>query len=340
MANCGCKPCKVDIPKKTKTCKPFNACVGNYVLVWDGSCLSKVERTYQIPDGTYTSITYADGCVVGVGQAPIPEYTPQACCEGTVEQGGGSSQSLTRAPTANNLVTISNNQISVEPNWDTSGNIRVSGSGTAARPWKPSVRVSSAAGNTLAEVADGLYASVAFSTSDTVTVTGSGTATSPYKFNVKQAEFSLPEINSSEVDSNGVTIQKNGLVKADEGTVVTTNLRFDSSAFTVTNTGSATVVAVDERALRGEAQTIYASAGITGYGTQEAPLSLDLTTDVVNAMLDIIQTSPTLTQKLQNILGVKSTSDILAEIQLNSDLTERLKTTLGIKDSTDEPVVS
>lgn len=303
MANCGCKPCKTEIPKKTKTCKPFSICVGNHSLIWDGSCASIVKRKYQIPNGTFTSVTFEDGCIVGVGQAPIPQYTPQACCDGdTVEQVGG-TQGLTRAKGVNNLVTITNGAISVEPMWDANSNIKVEGNGTQDKPWKPSVRISSKTGNTLKMENDGLFANLFFKTTDTVTVTGKGTSLEPYRLDVKGAEAKLAEINKAEVEGNGFTIDKQGRIKADPDLSLVTNLEFDIDAFTVMNAGTKTLVVVDEQKLK-TGSSIKTGDGITGNGTTGNELKLDLTEAVVDKMLDVINNSATLTQKLKTILGV------------------------------------
>ena len=342
MANCGCKPCKTEIPKKTKTCKPFSICVGNHSLIWDGSCASIVKRKYQIPNGTFTSVTFEDGCIVGVGQAPIPQYTPQACCDGdTVEQVGGTqdltrakgvnnlvtitngaisvepmwdangnikvegngTQDLTRAKGVNNLVTITNGAISVEPMWDANSNIKVEGNGTQDKPWKPSVRISSKTGNTLKMENDGLFANLFFKTTDTVTVTGKGTSLEPYRLDVKGAEAKLAEINKEEVEGNGFTIDKQGRIKADPDLSLVTNLEFDIDAFTVMNAGTKTLVVVDEQKLK-TGSSIKTGDGITGNGTTGNELKLDLTEAVVDKMLDVINNSATLTQKLKTILGV------------------------------------
>ena len=309
MANCGCKPCKTEIPKKTKTCKPFSICVGNHSLIWDGSCASIVKRKYQIPNGTFTSVTFEDGCIVGVGQAPIPQYTPQACCDGdTVEQVGG-TQDLTRAKGVNNLVTITNGAISVEPMWDANGNINVEGNGTQDKPWKPSVRISSKTGNTLKMENDGLFANLFFKTTDTVTVTGKGTSLEPYRLDVKGAEAKLAEINKEEVEGNGFTIDKQGRIKADPDLSLVTNLEFDIDAFTVMNAGTKTLVVVDEQKLK-TGSSIKTGDGITGNGTTGNELKLDLTEAVVDKMLDVINNSATLKQKLKTILGVQNEPDV------------------------------
>lgn len=303
MANCGCKPCKTEIPKKPKTCKPFQICVGNHSLIWDGSCASIVKRKYQIPNGTYTSVTFENGCIVGVGQAPIPQYTPQACCDGNGGGQVGGTQELTSAKGVNNLVTITNGAISVVPMWDANGNIKIDGNGTPDKPWKPSVRISSKTGNTLKMENDGLFANLFFKTTETVEVTGKGTSLEPYRLDVKGAEAKLAEINKEEVEGNGFTIDKQGRIKADPDLAIVTNLEFDSDAFTVMNAGTKTLVVVDEQKLK-TGSSIQTGDGITGNGTTGNELKLDLTEAVVDKMLDVINNNATLKQKLKTILGV------------------------------------
>ena len=77
-----CKPCRNTTVDKPKACKTFSICVGNKSLVYDGKCLSLLNRKNPIPAGTYTSITLDEnGCIIEAGTAPLPQYTPQACCE-------------------------------------------------------------------------------------------------------------------------------------------------------------------------------------------------------------------------------------------------------------------
>ena len=72
MANCGCKPCSKEMPASKTKCKQFSLCVGNKSLHYDGNCLFVTDRKYKIPDGTYTSITFKNGCITGVDKAPLP----------------------------------------------------------------------------------------------------------------------------------------------------------------------------------------------------------------------------------------------------------------------------
>lgn len=304
MANCGCKPCSKPLPKKTKACKPFTICVGNYSLIWDGECASIQERTYQIPDGTYTSITFQDGCIVGVGQAPIPQYTPQQCCD--VGEPAGNSQVGTTVSTGNvrgNLAIVQNGTITVAPNWDINGNIKVTGFGTADNPWKPSLRISGKQGNTLVEETDGLFANLFFKTTETVSVTGKGTKAEPYALDVKSAEVKLPSINKVEIEGNGFTIDEYGRWKADENLKVITNLKFDHPAFSVIDQGISTLIAVNTPLLRNGVE-LQVGDGLSGKGVTDDPIKFDLTDDLVGKILDVVQNSDTLKQRLKMILEV------------------------------------
>lgn len=261
--NCGCVPCKKPIETKKKKCKPFSVCVGNYSLIWDGSCASVQERTYKIPDGTYTSLTFQGGCIVGVGNAPVPQYTPQACC-GTEER-----IETPRNDTATNTVSLTNY-------WDPTAIFSVKGNGTPDRPYNPTLKLSKGVGNNLEVRSDGLYANTYFKTSDTVEVTGKGSAQEPYKFTVKGSEPKLPKVNEDEIEGNGFTILTDGRVKADGDLNLVSNLEFsDPDVFQVVNGGMKTVVNVDLDKLRG-AVKVEPNAGLKGNGSVSTPISLDM----------------------------------------------------------------
>lgn len=304
MANCGCKPCRKPLPdKKPKKCKPFSICVGNKTLTWDGTCAIVQDRTYKIPDGTYTSITFADGCIVGVGEAPLPQYTPQQCCDGVSEENTPSGDSLVVANRKGNLATIQNNAIAVTPVWDTKGNIEVKGFGTADNPWKPLVRLSKKQNNVLVEKQDGLFANLFFKTTNTVEVTGEGTEADPYKLAVKGAEAKLPKLNKTEIEGNGFTIDEFGRWKTDEDLEVVTNLKFDHSAFSVINQGASTMVMVNAPLLQNGVE-LQTGLGITGKGTTDSPVAISVDEKLVNSILGIIENNATLKQRLKTILGV------------------------------------
>lgn len=304
--NCkGCQPCSKPIPNKPKACKPFTICVGNYSLIWDGSCPSIVERQYQIPNGTYTSITFTDGCITDVGQAPLPQYTPQGCCDGDANKPktGGTQGSLTASKELGNLASILNGAITVAPQWDTTGNITVTGYGTADRPWKPSIKISKEPGNTLVERKDGLFANLFFETTQTVTVTGKGTKADPYKLDVQGAEAKLKQLNKTSIEGNGFTIDEQGRWTADEDLKVVTNLKFDHSAFSVVDRGADTLVVVDETVLKTGSE-LKTSDGVTGKGTTTDPIKVVFDEVTVGKILDVVQNSNTLKQRLRTILGV------------------------------------
>lgn len=249
MANCGCKPCSKELPDAKRKCKEFSLCVGNKSLHYDGNCLYVTDRKFKIPNGTYTSITFQEGCIVGVGEAPLPVYTPQACCDGETPTNVVQVEPLTTSDEVGNLAKIENNKLTVNPAWKNTDTVTIGGNGTTDKPWKASVALDPTH-NRISSSAKGLKVELEFADSDTVSIEGTGAKDSPYKFNVNTIRASLPEINKQEVVGNGITITKTGLVKADPNLNIVTNLEFASEAFTVINTGVATQVVVNEPKLR------------------------------------------------------------------------------------------
>lgn len=246
MANCGCKPCSKEMPASKTKCKQFSLCVGNKSLHYDGNCLFVTDRKYKIPDGTYTSITLKDGCIVGVDKAPLPIYTPQACCDGAAPVTEVRSEPLTVAEGAGNLAVIEGNKLTVDPVWKTTKSVNVSGVGTSANPWKAEVVLANQY-NRIVATEQGLKVELEFGSSDTVKLAGSGTVADPYKFTVDKLQATLPEVNKAEVLGNGFTITKTGLFKTTNPDLeLITNLQFSTPALTATNAGVATVISLHE----------------------------------------------------------------------------------------------
>lgn len=278
MANCGCKPCSKELPDAKRKCKEFSLCVGNKSLHYDGNCLYVTDRKFKIPNGTYTSITFQEGCIVGVGEAPLPVYTPQACCDGEVPTNTVQVEPLTTSDEVGNLAKIENNKLTVNPAWKNTDTITVGGNGTTDKSWKASVRLDPTH-NRISESAKGLKVELEFADSDTVSIEGTGSKDNPYKFNVNTIRASLPDINAQEVVGNGFTITKTGLVKAGPNLNIVTNLEFMSDAFTVINTGVSTQVVVNEPKLR---------SGVLDYDT------------IINNII----ANPAMVAKLKAALGV------------------------------------
>ena len=249
MANCGCKPCSSPLPSEKRKCKKFSLCVGNKSLHYDGDCLYVTDRKFQIPDGTYTSFTFQGGCVVGVGNAPLPVYTPQACCDGETVTNVVQTETITTSDETGNLAVIENNKLTVNPAWKNSTTVTVGGNGTTDKPWQAKARLAPK-NNRLKDTTGGLKVELEFADSNTVKVTGDGSVIDPYQFNIGEITATLPEINKQEIEGNGFTVTKTGLFKTTEDLQLVTNLKFSSKAFTVMNTGLSTEVFVDEALLR------------------------------------------------------------------------------------------
>lgn len=158
MANLDCKkpkPCNPKAPVKEiypPATGAFDVCVGDRTIHWDGT-RAMLSRNRHTPDGTYTSVTVVDGCIVGYGYADEPTYTPPYCnpspssCQGEGSGGSGGSTSVT---------------------------------------------ISSARGNQLTEAQGGLYARAYVKGGAGVTVTGTGTATDQYTISVASSGGSTP----------------------------------------------------------------------------------------------------------------------------------------------------
>lgn len=147
MANLECKkpkPCD-PVPKPEPVpCSPaFDLCVGDRIFKWDGFCPT-VERSRHTPDGTYTSVTVVDGCIVGYGYAPEATYTPPYCnpnparCQ---ESGAGGVSTAEVSPNINNSLTKTSNGLYARTYIQGGDGVTVSGVGTVSSPYKISSTV-------------------------------------------------------------------------------------------------------------------------------------------------------------------------------------------------------
>lgn len=120
-------------PEPLPDCEPVSFCAGNYSVNFDGRCLHVEPNANPLPDGTYSTFTLEDGCIVGVGTAPLPEYTPSDCCAAP-NTGGGSSQTLVISPDPSNILQLLPDGLAVLPVFRGEEGIDVSGAGTATNP--------------------------------------------------------------------------------------------------------------------------------------------------------------------------------------------------------------
>lgn len=149
MKKLDCKKPKLCEPAPTPKpdpCSPaFDVCVGDRTLKWDGFCLT-LDRTRNTPDGTYTSVTVVDGCIVGYGYADEPTYTPPYCSPNPAhcqeqEQGqgqGSSTVNYTISPNADNSLVRSASGLFARTFVQGAGNIAVRGKGTSSNPYEVS----------------------------------------------------------------------------------------------------------------------------------------------------------------------------------------------------------
>jgi hypothetical protein len=131
----------VEPAAKTSPCKPFSVCVGNYTLSFDGACFQLAARKWLVPDGTYSAIQFQDGCVVGVGQVPVPSYTPPACC--SQDSGGGTPTiNVPVSPDSCNLTAMGPAGLQTFLNVAPGSGVSVTGCGTTGNPLRISASAS------------------------------------------------------------------------------------------------------------------------------------------------------------------------------------------------------
>lgn len=129
------KPCSQ--PPKQQCCDPatpeFSLCIGDYALTWAGK-RATVERTRQTPDGTYTSVTVQNGCIVAYGTAPIASYTPPYCAPAP-DSCGGVNATAPISPQAGNTLSSNAGGLYAHTYIQGQTGIVVTGSGTATDPF-------------------------------------------------------------------------------------------------------------------------------------------------------------------------------------------------------------
>jgi len=93
-------------------------------------CCGKLE----VPDGVYTSLTIKGGCITGVGIREEPAYTPPLCCPSCGEPGSPGGDVVLSTDNCNLLRSVGG-ALLVKPVFSTSGNVTVTGCGTASSPY-------------------------------------------------------------------------------------------------------------------------------------------------------------------------------------------------------------
>lgn len=146
MCDLNCKkptPCRQEHQPVTicaEPTPPFEQCVGDYVLIWDGKRLSR-KRVKNTPDGTYSSISIIDGCPVAYDYQQVPVYTPPYCspnptsCQST--QSGSDTIGYSISPNRDNSLVQSVSGLFARTFIKTSDNsvISITGTGTSKNPY-------------------------------------------------------------------------------------------------------------------------------------------------------------------------------------------------------------
>ena len=155
MADLDCKkpkPCIPDEPEKEiypPATEPFEQCVGAYTWNWDGTRLRRYEGV-KIPDGTYSQITFLDGCIVDAGTCPEPIYTPPYCSPNPTPcqdgQTGGDTAPI--SPSADNSLKYLGNGLFARTYIQSAPNsaISITGVGTVENPYVLNANLSGSGG--------------------------------------------------------------------------------------------------------------------------------------------------------------------------------------------------
>lgn len=130
---------------KDTRCPSVSFCAGNLAITYDGNCLVAEPRHYQIPDGTYSTVTFKDGCIVGVGNLPVPRYTPNSCCGSVGESVSLDGESAVISDDPSNLLMMTPAGLAVQPVFRGKG-VTVTGSGTSTDPFTISLARSEGSG--------------------------------------------------------------------------------------------------------------------------------------------------------------------------------------------------
>lgn len=158
MADFECKkpkPCEPEpTPAPVPCSEPFDLCVGDYTLKWDGFCLT-VERSRHTPDGTYTEVTLVDGCIVEYGYAGEATYTPPYCnpnpahCQ---DGGTGATADVKISTSPDNTLKQTSSGLFARTYVQGGTGITVGGTGTVTSPYTISLSQSTNTGGTTAVV--------------------------------------------------------------------------------------------------------------------------------------------------------------------------------------------
>ena len=158
MADLECKKPKLCEPEPTPVpvpcSEPFDLCVGDRTLKWDGFCPT-VERPRHTPDGTYTSVTVVDGCIVGYGYAYEATYTPPYCnpnpahCQ---ESGTGVTADIKISTSPDNTLTQTSGGLFARSYVQGGTGVTVGGTGTVTNPYTISLSQATNTGGTVAVV--------------------------------------------------------------------------------------------------------------------------------------------------------------------------------------------
>lgn len=135
------KPCKPTEPKKEiypPATPAFYQCIGDYSLTWDGTRLRQ-ERIRRTPDGTYSTVTVVNGCIVAYGTAAETTYTPPYCNPNPTScqaDGSGSTTGTVKiSKSTGNTLVDSPAGLYAKTYIQSGTGVTIEGEGTQAKPY-------------------------------------------------------------------------------------------------------------------------------------------------------------------------------------------------------------
>lgn len=131
------KPCNPP-EEETKPCSPpFDVCIGDKTLHWDGSCLT-LSHGEPIPDGIYDRVRVRNGCIIGVDYDEPDRviYTPPYCSPNpTPCQSTTTNTSYRISTNVGNSLVLNASGLFARTFIEGGDNITVAGNGTQSNPY-------------------------------------------------------------------------------------------------------------------------------------------------------------------------------------------------------------
>lgn len=127
----------------TRVCDSFSTCLPfGGSLAFDGECITFTKPTQVPDDGIYDSFVVQNGCITEARKADLPTYTPPPCTPIPAPCYDTGNGTITLSPDAANLLYWdSSSRLMGKLFYENSGEIVISGNGTAGSPLRISANI-------------------------------------------------------------------------------------------------------------------------------------------------------------------------------------------------------